>query len=508
MAQLVRRLYHSKRMRTHQSVISRLDNIFKPIEPLFEETSSSSSTGRYSAKRQEEKFTRPLSSVSKYIEGTSLGSPKSAREFRAMVNKKRMAVRFLEQLKPKTRLVSSAIVESELPLATLPEVAVVGRSNSGKSTLINAIVGTRCCAVENKPGSTRRLNFYKVGDPPLIMFCDVPGFGFAYAPESERSQWTEFALWYLKTRRNLRLVIVVADARHGLADSDNELISYLQSNRIEYRIALNKCDLVQKQDLSKRLTLIGKDLSVSDSQLLDKVVPVSALRDQGVDRLRNLVEKCKMKREVIIAGHKRIVTDLLEQRRLKKGQLRADRIARKRAKREDMWGTPPDQGEDNLPTDDDLLDTAAYSPDSTSILKRVDPTQHGDVSVLEFDHFVSADEHANLGLKRGNLPAPTEKADTGYEAAMKLNHSLSWKMKLDLATESPATPQRHQTEPTDSNLTAMGFITTFNPTTVPRGIHKWKVVGQKPVTKTSRSKPRPELHSQIQSDKRRRVSLH
>lgn len=493
-------------MRAHQSLVSRLDNVFKPLEPLFEENSSpSQSTGRYAQKRREEQFTRPLPSVSKYLESASLGSPRTTSEFRALVKKKRLAIRFLDQLKPRSKFVAAALEESELPLASLPEVAVIGRSNSGKSTLINAIVGTRCCEVQDKPGSTRRLNFYKIGDPPLVTFVDIPGFGFAYAKNSERSQWTEFALWYLKTRRNLRLVILVADARHGLSDSDSELIPFLRSNKIEFRVALNKCDLVHRGELAKRLTVLGKDLNVSDSQLLEKILPVSALRDQGIERLRKTVESFKMKREIVIAGERKMVLDLLEQRRLKKAQQRADRTARREEQFNDLFRHSEHERESKTKSDEleeNSIDSNAYQPDQTSILKRQSAADGKDIQVLEFEDFVSQDEIENLGKKRGKAASPEIGADnTEYEKSMKLNHQLDWKMKLDLQ-QGPREEKFERPAKAEDDLSALGFITTVDTAEIPKGIRKWKIPGLKPKGKVSRAKPKPDLVSRIKIDRK------
>lgn len=513
------RRYHSKHMRSHQSAVARLDNIFKPLEPLFEDETPpiAPNSGSYAAKRMEEKLTRPLPSISRYIEACQLGSPRTARDFRSIVNKKRMAVRFLDQLKPKAKFIASAIEESQLPLANLPEIAVIGRSNSGKSTLINAIVGTRCCSVDNKPGSTKHLNFYRIGDPPLLTFVDVPGFGFAYAASQTRTQWTEFALWYLRSRRNLRLAILVADARHGLADSDLELISFLKSNKISFKIALNKCDLVHAGDLAKRLTVLGNDLSVSDSQLLDKIVPVSALRDLGMERLRSLVEPLKMKRDVIVAGQKKIVMDLLEERRLKKAQLRAERKVRKTSRMVDLFGSDELVTDDKTKSTNDEFtseeETEAYKPDATSILKRREETSQ-DVTILRFENFVSNDEIENLGLrggsKRADIPSPTmDESNTNYELKMRVDHALEWKNRLELATFDDCTVEvKSRTTisdtPQNEELSALGFITTDTHTEMPKGIRKWKVVGMKPVGKVSRAKNKPDLIYQISNQNRKR----
>ena len=502
------RHYHSKRMRTHQSTIARLDNVFKPIESAFEDSPSGDpSSGSYARKRKEEQFTKAHSYITKYIEAMSIGSPRTSGQFKAMIGKKPLAPLFLDQMKPKVRFITSAIEEDQLPLATLPEIAVVGRSNSGKSSLVNAIVGTRCCQVVNKPGSTKELFFYKVGDPPLLSLVDVPGFGFAYADAKTRSQWAEFSLWYLRARRNLRLVLLVVDARHGFADSDLELISFFSKNKIDYRVIANKCDLVEAGVLGKRLTVMGADIGVRENDILNHVVPVSALRGQGIEKIRAICEKVKLQRDVVIAGKRRLVIDLLEERRLRKAQLRSDREARRKEELVDTFGdqTDEEKEKDVIGSSDEgrncyTAEPDAYRPDAQSIIKRETAglAVGTDIRFLEPENFVSKDEIDNLGLRHGghraDLPAPVN-GNTNYTAEMKLGYELGWKMKLDLGpipeTGGEAQPERSSERDTH-NVSALGFISTFNPPTVPKGIDRWKVTGLKPHIKTSRFKARPE----------------
>ena len=509
------RAYHSRRMRTHQSTIARLDNVFQPIQSLFEDNDETSgSAGRYARKRAEEQLTRTPSFITKYIEAFGLGSPRTASAFRSLVGRKRPAVRFLDQLRPKSRFIAAAMQEAELPLATLPEIAVVGRSNAGKSTLINAIVGSRCCDVRNKPGSTQQLAFYRIGDPPLLTLVDLPGFGFAYADAATRSQWAEFSLWYLRARRSLRCVLLVVDARHGLADSDLEMISFMRSHKHEFRIVVNKTDLVEAGTLGKRLAVIGKDLNVPDSQLLDRVLPVSALRHQGLERLRSVCEQFKLKRQVTVAGGAtRAVADLLEARRLRKAQQRTDRAERQEKLKSEIFGleSVPERKLRRRKLAPDAsncyeAEPDAYNPDELSIVKRVSGEPIGDVRMLDFENFVSEDEINNLGLKGGrhktDVPAPVPgEENTHYEAQMKLNHELGWKMKLDLEV----TPTWSSVvEPSDSKtaeeVSALGYISTYNPESVPKGIQKWKVAGLKPTIKTSRRKAPLDTAASLKKD--------
>jgi ribosome biogenesis GTP-binding protein YsxC/EngB len=485
-------------------MVAQLDNIFKPIESMFEETTdaNSPSSGSYNMKRKEEKYTRPLPSVVKYIEEQSVYSPRTSGAYKAMISRKSFAAKFLDQLKPKTKFLGSAIEESQLPLASLPEIAVVGRSNCGKSSLINAIVGTRCCQVVNKPGSTELMNFYRIGDPPLVSFVDVPGFGFAYTDKKTQDQRTEFSLWYLRSRKNLGCTLIVVDARHGLADSDRELITFFRNNKINFRLVLNKCDLVEARALAQRITVIGNDLGIKPSELIDTIIPVSALRNLGIEKIQKICEKFKMNREIIVEGRRRFVMDLLEERRLKRLSKKPSSrsgTAPNLAEFKDVSTSKKSAGRKHAKKDmsscfEDEAD--AYTPSATSIVKRV-MNDSGEIRMLNIDDFISQDEVENLGLRggrqRSDLPPPSEAVPTNYETQMKINHSLDWKMRLDAldgrVSEPQGNPTRSDSSPqSDDEISALGFISTYNPVSTPKGIAKWKVPGMKPTIKTSRYK--------------------
>ena len=509
------RCYHSRRMRGHQSVAAKLDNIFKPIETLFESSDNpSTSSGSYSAKRKEERFTRPLPSVVRYLEQHTIGSPRTRTEFRSLVSKKHLAVDFLNQLKPKTKFIASALKVDDIPLANFPEIAVVGRSNCGKSSLINAIVGTRCCQVVNKPGSTESLNFYRIGDPPLLMFVDVPGFGFSYSSESDRDIRNELALWYLRSRRNLRCVVLVADARHGLSDCDRELVTFFKNNKIKFFVAVNKCDLVESKDLAQRLTVIGRDLEISPDTLLDRVVPVSALRRLGIDKIRRLCEQFKLERSVVVKGEEKMVNDLLESRRLQKNARHKSKVSL--ADFKDPVGLhdcDEPQSDEGTCVGFSETEPAAYRPDEKSILKRVGEESDEEIRILDVEDFVSKDEELNLGMrggrKRADLPPPSQDTETQYEVQMKLNHQLDWKMRLELDTghsgQGKVTrgdkrrPEHHR----EDDVSALGFISThnagrsINESVAVTGTDKWKLPGLKPTTKTSKFKKPKDTAMQI-----------
>ena len=132
----------------------------------------------------------------------------------------------------------------QLPLHALPELAFVGRSNVGKSSLINSLTGRKSLArTSNTPGRTQQINFFNLGD--RLMLVDLPGYGYARAPKISVIKWTQLIHLYLKGRANLRRVCVLVDARHGLKDSDRSLMRELDQAAVAYQIVLTKVDKVK-----------------------------------------------------------------------------------------------------------------------------------------------------------------------------------------------------------------------------------------------------------------------
>ena len=139
--------------------------------------------------------------------------------------------------------VTGAAQVGHLPLHELPELAFVGRSNVGKSSLINALTGRKSLArTSNTPGRTQQINFFNLGD--RLMLVDLPGYGYARAPKKSVISWTELIHLYLKGRANLRRVCVLVDARHGLKNSDRSLMRELDQAAVVYQIVLTKVDKV------------------------------------------------------------------------------------------------------------------------------------------------------------------------------------------------------------------------------------------------------------------------
>ncbi|MFM5893207.1 MAG: ribosome biogenesis GTP-binding protein YihA/YsxC, partial [Novosphingobium sp.] len=130
-----------------------------------------------------------------------------------------------------------------LPEATVPELAFAGRSNVGKSSLLNALTGRKSIARASvTPGRTQELNFFEVGDPAVLRLVDMPGYGFAKAPKSIVKEWQRVVRDYLRGRAVLKRTLVLIDARHGPKDVDREMMAMLDEAAVGYRLVLTKAD--------------------------------------------------------------------------------------------------------------------------------------------------------------------------------------------------------------------------------------------------------------------------
>ncbi len=133
-----------------------------------------------------------------------------------------------------------------LPEPTVPEIAFAGRSNVGKSSLINALVNRNNLArASNTPGRTQELNFFDVGSPVLFRIVDMPGYGYAKAPVKTVQQWRYLINDYLRGRAVLKRVFVLIDSRHGIKDVDHDIMGMLDAAAISYRIVLTKTDKIK-----------------------------------------------------------------------------------------------------------------------------------------------------------------------------------------------------------------------------------------------------------------------
>ena len=172
----------------------------------------------------------------------------------------------------------------ELPEFDLPEVAFAGRSNVGKSSLVNALTGQKTLArTSNTPGRTRQLNFFDLGG--RLTLVDLPGYGYAKAPKTEIARWTKLTGDYLRGRPTLRRVCVLVDARRGVMDMDRGVMRDLDQAAVSYQIVLTKTDKVGASDRAKVESAIA-DLCPKHVALHPIVRATSVWKEIGLGDLR------------------------------------------------------------------------------------------------------------------------------------------------------------------------------------------------------------------------------
>ena len=174
----------------------------------------------------------------------------------------------------------------QFPDETLPEIALAGRSNVGKSSLLNMLTGRKSLAnISSKPGKTRTINFYNVDDAFRIV--DLPGYGFARAPRSEMEKWAKLIETYIEKRENLIAVTSLIDIRHDPTDLDRQLCRYLKEMNLLKTVVLTKADKIPKSQVNKKLGIVKKILSNEYDINGVRFIPVSALKRQGKEELMN-----------------------------------------------------------------------------------------------------------------------------------------------------------------------------------------------------------------------------
>jgi GTP-binding protein len=172
-----------------------------------------------------------------------------------------------------------------LPPAQLSEIAFAGRSNVGKSSLVNALTGrTTLAKASNTPGRTQQINFFRLAD--ALMLVDLPGYGYAQAPRKDVKRWTRLVKDYLTGRPNLRRVLLLIDARHGFKEADSGIMDLLDEAAVSYQIVLTKADKVKPAQLAevqeaslaaiKRRPAAHPQIIATSSETRDGIEPLRA----------------------------------------------------------------------------------------------------------------------------------------------------------------------------------------------------------------------------------------
>lgn len=185
----------------------------------------------------------------------------------------------------KSEFVTSAARPEQYPGDGLPHIVMVGKSNVGKSSLINQITNnSKLARVSSQPGKTRLINFYKVNDQFYLV--DLPGYGFARVSKNERELWARMIENYLKNVSNITLFIQLVDIRHSPTVNDQQMVNWIQHYMLPVVIAATKADKIGKTRWSKHIKMIRNTLGISDKV---PVFPVSTISDAGKDELLTFI---------------------------------------------------------------------------------------------------------------------------------------------------------------------------------------------------------------------------
>ncbi len=184
------------------------------------------------------------------------------------------------------KFIKSATGIRDFPPIELPHLAFAGRSNVGKSSLINKLANTKKLAkVSQTPGKTRLLNLFNVDD--RFMLVDLPGYGYAKVSKAMQKEWKKMIEEYLLTARDYMILVFLIDSRHAPQKKDRELYEFLMYNDIEFIIAATKIDKLSKNQLAKNLSVLKREFKVPDYRFF----PVSAKTGDGIKELEEYLKK-------------------------------------------------------------------------------------------------------------------------------------------------------------------------------------------------------------------------
>lgn len=190
--------------------------------------------------------------------------------------------------KAQPKFITSATKLEECPPATLPEVTFAGRSNVGKSSLINTLLNRKNIArTSNTPGKTQQMNYYQIGDE--FFMVDLPGYGFAKVPKKERERWGKSIREYLLDRESLRLILHVVDVRHDPSQLDEDFFYWMGMNEKPFAVVLSKSDKLSRNKVNSSKAKVRRALKEMNIEV--PILPFSSSSREGVDEIEKLIKE-------------------------------------------------------------------------------------------------------------------------------------------------------------------------------------------------------------------------
>lgn len=175
---------------------------------------------------------------------------------------------------------------AQLPPSDLPEIAFAGRSNVGKSSLLNRLFNRKSLArVSSVPGKTVTVNFYKADN---LRLADLPGYGYAKVAKSEKKRWADLMEGYFRSERDIRLVVQLIDMRHPPTKDDLIMLTFLKDQAYPFAVVLTKSDKLNKTEYANRLESVKKEL---DFVPQERLIPFSTVTGAGVEQLKSVLEQ-------------------------------------------------------------------------------------------------------------------------------------------------------------------------------------------------------------------------
>ncbi len=187
----------------------------------------------------------------------------------------------------KVQLIQTAFNRSQFPEEGLPEIAIAGRSNVGKSSLLNKLVSQKIAHVASRPGKTRSINFYRIEGDVSFVLVDLPGYGFASRSKTERTQWSRLIESYIQTRGTIALLVSLVDFRHGLLENDKMLQEWIHCLGIPLLTVFTKVDKISR---GKRKANLHKYIR-EGLRSLEVPFLTSVTTGDGMDSLREFLER-------------------------------------------------------------------------------------------------------------------------------------------------------------------------------------------------------------------------